>query len=154
MRERAAPKQRCSALVSSATPGPPGPPNKLRIRLGLQHAATLDKTKRLDRVQLARADPPSALTLGGLLHHLALAEEDWMEIHFLGQPDRGPLPMPIGAETPTGSSVLLMIRNQNSYLSSIDMPRIEAGPRSEGYGPGPAVDQTRWNRDRRQQDRL
>ena len=50
----------------------------------------LAKTDGLDREQMTRAHPPSALTLGGLLHHLALAEEDWMEIHFLGQPDRDP----------------------------------------------------------------
>jgi hypothetical protein len=55
-----------------------------------QRTAMLAKTEGLDREQLARAHPPSALTLGGLLHHLALAEEDWMEIHFLGQPDRDP----------------------------------------------------------------
>ena len=58
--------------------------------LDVQRAAILAKTEGLDAEQLARAHPPSALTLGGLLHHLALAEEDWMEIHFLGQPDRDP----------------------------------------------------------------
>lgn len=56
--------------------------------LDVQRAAMLLKTEGLDREQLARAHAPSALTLGGLLQHLALAEEDWMEIHFLGQPDR------------------------------------------------------------------
>ena len=58
--------------------------------LDVQRAAMLEKTEGLDPEQMARAHPPSALTLGGLLHHLALAEEDWMEIHFLGLPDREP----------------------------------------------------------------
>ena len=58
--------------------------------LDVQRAAMLAKTEGLDREQLARAHPPSALTLGGLLQHLTLAEEDWMEIHFLGHPDREP----------------------------------------------------------------
>jgi uncharacterized damage-inducible protein DinB len=58
--------------------------------LDVQREAMLAKTEGLDREQLTRVHPPSALTLGGLLHHVALAEEDWMEIHFLGQPDREP----------------------------------------------------------------
>src|SRR4051812_40423989 len=58
--------------------------------LDVQRAALLAKTEGLDRAQLAYTHPPSSLTLGGLLHHLALAEEDWMEIHFAGQPDRPP----------------------------------------------------------------
>jgi hypothetical protein len=58
--------------------------------LDVQRAALLARTEGLDQEQLGQAHPPSSLTLGGLLHHLALAEEDWMEIHFLGQPDRPP----------------------------------------------------------------
>jgi hypothetical protein len=58
--------------------------------LDVQRAAVLARTEGLDAEQSARAHPPSTLTLGGLLHHLALAEEDWMQIHFLGEPDREP----------------------------------------------------------------
>ena len=58
--------------------------------LDAQREALLTKTEGLTREQLTRRHPPSALTLAGLLHHLALAEEDWMEIHFLGRPDREP----------------------------------------------------------------
>jgi hypothetical protein len=68
--------------------------------LDVQRAAMLAKTEGLDREQLARAHPPSALTLGGLLHHLSLAEEDWMEIHFLGQPDSEPFARADWAEDP------------------------------------------------------
>ena len=31
-----------------------------------------------------------ALTLGGLLYHLSLVEEDWMEFRFAGLPEREP----------------------------------------------------------------
>jgi hypothetical protein len=58
--------------------------------LDVQRAVILTKTAGLDSEQMSRAHPPSGLTLGGLLRHLALAEEDWMQIHFLGQPDREP----------------------------------------------------------------
>jgi uncharacterized damage-inducible protein DinB len=58
--------------------------------LDVQRAAMIEKTEGLDLEQLTRTHPPSALSLGGLLHHLALAEQDWMEIHFLGQPDPEP----------------------------------------------------------------
>jgi uncharacterized damage-inducible protein DinB len=55
--------------------------------LDVQREAVLAKAEGLDREQLMQPHPPSALTLGGLLHHLSLAEEDWMEIHFAGRPD-------------------------------------------------------------------
>ena len=58
--------------------------------LDVQREALLAKTDRLDREQMAQLHPPSTLTLAGLVYHLSLAEEDWMEIHFLGQPDRDP----------------------------------------------------------------
>jgi Protein of unknown function (DUF664) len=58
--------------------------------LDVQREALLAKTEGLDQEQMARTHPPSTLTLGGLLYHLSLAEEDWMEIHFSGQRDRDP----------------------------------------------------------------
>ncbi len=58
--------------------------------LDVQREALLAKTEGLDREQMAQVHPPSTLTLAGLLHHLSLAEEDWIEIHFLGQPDHDP----------------------------------------------------------------
>lgn len=48
------------------------------------------KTDGLAREQMARVLPPSTLTLGGLLNHLALVEDDWMQVRFLGLPDREP----------------------------------------------------------------
>ena len=68
--------------------------------LDVQREAILAKTEGLDPEQMTLAHPPSVLTLGGLLHHLALAEEDWMEIHFLGRPDREPFASADWAEDP------------------------------------------------------
>ena len=58
--------------------------------LDYQRETVLAKTDGLDQEQMARPHPPSALTLGGLLYHLALVEENWLEVRFLGLPDRQP----------------------------------------------------------------
>jgi uncharacterized damage-inducible protein DinB len=58
--------------------------------LDYQRETVLAKTDGLDHEQMARRHPPSDLSLGGLLYHLALVEEAWMEGRFLGQPDREP----------------------------------------------------------------
>jgi len=42
---------------------------------------------------MARRLPSSSLTLGGLLYHLALVEESWLEVRFLGRD----LPLPWSA---------------------------------------------------------
>jgi uncharacterized damage-inducible protein DinB len=56
--------------------------------LDYQRETMLMKCEGLSREQLAVAHPPSSLTLGGLLYHLALVEESWMEVRFLGLPER------------------------------------------------------------------
>jgi uncharacterized damage-inducible protein DinB len=56
--------------------------------LDYQRETVLLKTDGLNGEQLARTVPPSELTLGGLLYHLALVEESWMEARFLGLPER------------------------------------------------------------------
>jgi dienelactone hydrolase/uncharacterized damage-inducible protein DinB len=58
--------------------------------LDFQRATMLAKTEGLSRDQMARRHAPSALTLAGLLYHLALVEEAWMEERFLGLPLREP----------------------------------------------------------------
>ena len=58
--------------------------------LDYQRETMLSKTDGLTRVQLAQKHPPSELTLAGLLYHLALVEEDWLEVRFSGLPDREP----------------------------------------------------------------
>ena len=50
------------------------------------HRETLRiKTSGLDAGQLGRALPPSAMTLGGMLKHLAFVEQWWFRCVFLGE---------------------------------------------------------------------
>ena len=58
--------------------------------LDYQRETMLLKTEGLTRAQLAQTHPPSELTLAGLLYHLSLVEESWMEVRFKGLPDRDP----------------------------------------------------------------
>jgi uncharacterized damage-inducible protein DinB len=56
--------------------------------LDYQRETVLAKTEGLTREQLATPHPPSSLTLAGLLYHLALNEESWLERRFAGLPER------------------------------------------------------------------
>jgi hypothetical protein len=58
--------------------------------LDYQRETMLMKTDGLTREQLAQPLPPSTLTLGGLLNHLALVEDSWFEERFVGAPEREP----------------------------------------------------------------
>jgi uncharacterized damage-inducible protein DinB len=58
--------------------------------LDYQREAMLSKTDGLTREQLAQKHSPSELTLAGLLYHLSLVEEAWLEVRFAGLPDREP----------------------------------------------------------------
>ena len=62
----------------------------LRQYLDYQRATVLLKTEGLSREQLTRQLAPSTLTLAGLLYHLALVEETWLEVRFAGMPERAP----------------------------------------------------------------
>ncbi|GAB3528733.1 DinB family protein [Arthrobacter monumenti] len=62
----------------------------LKQYLDYQRETMLVKTSGLTQEQMSRVHPPSELTLSGLLHHLALVEEDWMEVRFSGLPEREP----------------------------------------------------------------
>ena len=48
------------------------------------------KTAGLDAEQLDTALPPSDLTLGGMLKHLAYVEDWWFGINFVGRPATAP----------------------------------------------------------------
>ncbi|GAA1164470.1 DinB family protein [Nocardioides aquiterrae] len=51
------------------------------------HRETLrQKAGGLDADQLATALPPSGMTLGGMVKHLALVENSWLREVFLGEP--------------------------------------------------------------------
>jgi uncharacterized damage-inducible protein DinB len=56
--------------------------------LDYQRETILLKAEGLTKEQLGRRIPTSGLTLAGLLYHLALVEESWFEVDFLGQEDR------------------------------------------------------------------
>ena len=58
--------------------------------LEYQRETVLSKTSRLSQAELGQAHPPSDLTLGGLLYHLSLVEEDWLEVRFAGMPEWEP----------------------------------------------------------------
>ena len=63
-------------------------PDQLTAFLDFQRETVLSKAEGLDAQQFRRPLPPSSLTLGGLLFHLALVEESWFEERFLGLPVR------------------------------------------------------------------
>ena len=72
-------------------PDPGGPELALLLEyLHYQRETVLAKTEGLTQAQLVQKYPPSDLTLAGLLHHLALVEESWMEERFSGLPVRAP----------------------------------------------------------------
>jgi uncharacterized damage-inducible protein DinB len=52
--------------------------------LEYQRETILLKTEGLSKAQLAQRIPTSDLTLAGILYHLALVEESWLEEEFLG----------------------------------------------------------------------
>lgn len=61
--------------------------DQLTAYLDLQRATVLLKCEGLTREQLAQRHPPSTLTLGGLLNHLALVEDSWFRVRFAGEPE-------------------------------------------------------------------
>ena len=63
---------------------------QLTAFLDLQRETVLLKSEGLSAEQLARPHPPSSLTLGGLLNHLALVEDSWFRVRFAGLPDDAP----------------------------------------------------------------
>ena len=52
--------------------------------LDYHRATLLMKTDGLDAEQLARRHPPSTMTLGGMLKHLALVEDNWFSVFLHG----------------------------------------------------------------------
>lgn len=53
--------------------------------LDLYRATLVRKAAGLTKEQLARPLPPSTLTLGGLLKHMALVEDDWFTSDMAGE---------------------------------------------------------------------
>jgi uncharacterized damage-inducible protein DinB len=69
---------------------PPKIPNQgsevslLRVFLNYQRAVLIDKASGLTDLQLHTRLAPSTLTLGGLINHMALVEDDWFTSDFNG----------------------------------------------------------------------
>lgn len=72
-------------------PSPSGTEYDLLLEyLDYQRETVLQKTEGLSLAQLVTRHPPSELTLAGILYHLTLVEENWMEVRFAGLADREP----------------------------------------------------------------
>jgi hypothetical protein len=72
-------------------PDPEGPERTaLAQYLDYQRETMLLKTEGLTNDQLAQRLAPSELTLAGMLYHLALVEESWLEVRFSALPTREP----------------------------------------------------------------
>jgi uncharacterized damage-inducible protein DinB len=74
--------------IDPATTGPELA--QLTAYLDFQRETMLLKAEGLTGEQLATPHPPSSLTLGGLLNHLALVEDSWFRVRFAGLPDDEP----------------------------------------------------------------
>ncbi|HEX3425798.1 MAG TPA: DinB family protein [Acidimicrobiales bacterium] len=55
--------------------------------LDYERQTLLLKAEGLDQEQLGRRIPTSELTLAGLVKHLALVEDNWIQVRFLGRPE-------------------------------------------------------------------
>ncbi|MCU1613889.1 MAG: hypothetical protein JWO98_1429 [Frankiales bacterium] len=60
---------------------------QLSAFLDYQRETVLGKAEDLDAEQFRRTLPPSSLTIGGLLNHLALVEDSWFRERFSGLPE-------------------------------------------------------------------
>ena len=56
--------------------------------LDFQRETVLMKAEGLDAQQFGQTLPPSSLTIGGLLNHLALVEDSWFRERFAGLPEQ------------------------------------------------------------------
>jgi uncharacterized damage-inducible protein DinB len=71
---------------------PPAADERTTLEAFLDHqrATLLMKVDGLNRHQLNQRLPTSELTLAGLLKHLALVEDDWIQVRFYGRPEMEP----------------------------------------------------------------
>ena len=65
-------------------------PTTLVEMLDFYRGVMLNKADGLTDTQLSHAHPPSDLTIGGLLMHLALVEDSWFDDKFAGRPELEP----------------------------------------------------------------
>ncbi|MBT0993728.1 DUF664 domain-containing protein [Cellulomonas sp. DKR-3] len=80
-------------MISTDRTDPPLTGDEVATLLGFLdflRSTVLRKADGLDADQLDTALPPSTMTLGGLLHHLALVEDDWCSVVLHGNPPAEP----------------------------------------------------------------
>ena len=65
-------------------------PTMLRGFLDYHRDTLRLKCEGLDQQQLAQQLPPSTMTLGGLLKHMALVEDNWFSVVLLGNEESDP----------------------------------------------------------------
>ncbi|MCZ2403295.1 DinB family protein [Paenarthrobacter sp. Z7-10] len=117
--------------------------------LDFQRATLLLKAEGLDERQLRQPLPSSSLTLAGLLKHLALVEDSWIQVKFAGQPEPEPWASApdedpdwefnsAGADDPRALRDLYQAACERSRRSIInaDLEDLSAGLSREGH---------RWN---------
>ena len=63
---------------------------QLMAYLDYHRATLLWETEGLSGEQLAQTLPPSTMTLGGMLKHLALVEDNWFSVFLLGNDEDAP----------------------------------------------------------------
>jgi uncharacterized damage-inducible protein DinB len=73
--------------MRSDPPTTGGELEQLTAFLDYQRDTVLEKSEGLDAEQFRRTLPPSSLTIGGLVNHLALVEDSWFRERFAGLPE-------------------------------------------------------------------
>jgi uncharacterized damage-inducible protein DinB len=119
--------------------------------LDFQRGTVLWKAERLGAEQLRSAHPPSSLTLGGILNHLALVEDSWFRQRFAGLPadplwDGVDWQADPDFEFRTAADVdpdALRQRYRDACARSREVVAAAAGPDQLSVGAWP--DGTRWN---------
>lgn len=82
-----------AAMPDTERPSPPTQGSEvvqLRAWLDFHRYTLKQKAAGLTQAQLARTLGPSTLSLGGLLKHMALVEDNWFSVVLLGNVDAAP----------------------------------------------------------------
>lgn len=72
-------------MIRTAPPATGDEATQLRAYLDYQRDTLREKITGLDAAQLAATHPPSEMTLGGMLKHLAYVEDNWFSVVLLGR---------------------------------------------------------------------
>ena len=103
--------------------------------LDYQRATLLHKTTGLSHAQMNYQLPTSALSLAGLLKHLALVEDDWIQVRFFGRPEFEPWASAPWDENRDWESTPQSKTTRTSFDPSTALPATAARrpPRPQGW---------------------